>query len=178
MLSYHLLSLLSLSSFMNIYLFYPPWFNVEFGTYVCTYACMCVRIYVPNSLISHYSISKIKSYLHFEQFVHVYCLSLILLSLISAIAISCCCYIEALTKHLAVEWGPNNIRIACVAPGPIGDTVGYSKLGEYTASVYYVLSVCDCEGDLLWSLNFALSMLHDEQPPPASVSLSLSLDDG
>lgn len=42
--------------------------------------------------------------------------------------------IEALTKHLAVEWGPNNIRIACVAPGPIGDTVGYSKLGGSVVS--------------------------------------------
>ena len=39
---------------------------------------------------------------------------------------------DALTKHLAVEWGPNNVRVTCVAPGPIANTVGYSKLGEFT----------------------------------------------
>lgn len=36
--------------------------------------------------------------------------------------------IEALTKHLAVEWGPNNVRIMCVAPGPVEETEGYRRL--------------------------------------------------
>lgn len=37
--------------------------------------------------------------------------------------------IEALMRHLAIEWGPLGIRTACVAPGPIKDTEGYSRLG-------------------------------------------------
>ena len=39
--------------------------------------------------------------------------------------------IDAMTRHLAVEWGPNNIRVNCIAPGPIEGTVGMRKLGEY-----------------------------------------------
>lgn len=38
--------------------------------------------------------------------------------------------IDAMTRHLAVEWGPQNIRINSIAPGPIEGTVGMSKLGE------------------------------------------------
>ena len=34
-----------------------------------------------------------------------------------------------MTKHLAVEWGPQNIRINCIAPGPIEGTEGMRKLG-------------------------------------------------
>ncbi|XP_031567510.1 peroxisomal 2,4-dienoyl-CoA reductase-like [Actinia tenebrosa] len=37
--------------------------------------------------------------------------------------------IEAMTRHLAVEWGPDGVRLNCVAPGAIKDTVGFSKLG-------------------------------------------------
>lgn len=37
--------------------------------------------------------------------------------------------IDALTKHMANEWGPQNIRVVGLAPGPIQDTVGYEKLG-------------------------------------------------
>ncbi|XP_062999285.1 peroxisomal 2,4-dienoyl-CoA reductase [(3E)-enoyl-CoA-producing] isoform X4 [Elgaria multicarinata webbii] len=36
--------------------------------------------------------------------------------------------IDAMTKHLAVEWGPNKIRVNCVAPGPISGTEGYRRL--------------------------------------------------
>lgn len=36
--------------------------------------------------------------------------------------------IEALTRHLAVEWGPSNVRIMCVAPGPVEETEGYRRL--------------------------------------------------
>ena len=39
--------------------------------------------------------------------------------------------LDALTKHMAVEWGPNGVRVVGVAPGPIGNTVGFSKLGKY-----------------------------------------------
>ena len=37
---------------------------------------------------------------------------------------------ETITKHLAVEWGENGIRLMCVAPGPIEDTEGYNRLGK------------------------------------------------
>ncbi|XP_014789868.1 peroxisomal 2,4-dienoyl-CoA reductase [(3E)-enoyl-CoA-producing] isoform X2 [Octopus bimaculoides] len=36
--------------------------------------------------------------------------------------------IEALTKHLAVEWGPNGIRVLCIAPGPVSNSEGYRRL--------------------------------------------------
>jgi peroxisomal 2,4-dienoyl-CoA reductase len=36
--------------------------------------------------------------------------------------------VDALTRTLAVEWGPLGIRVNCVAPGPIGDTEGARRL--------------------------------------------------
>uniref|UniRef100_A0A8D0H009 Peroxisomal 2,4-dienoyl-CoA reductase [(3E)-enoyl-CoA-producing] n=1 Tax=Sphenodon punctatus TaxID=8508 RepID=A0A8D0H009_SPHPU len=38
--------------------------------------------------------------------------------------------VDAMTKHLAVEWGPNNIRVNSLAPGPISGTEGYRRLGK------------------------------------------------
>ncbi|XP_069761448.1 peroxisomal 2,4-dienoyl-CoA reductase [(3E)-enoyl-CoA-producing] isoform X1 [Narcine bancroftii] len=37
--------------------------------------------------------------------------------------------IDAMTKHLAVEWGPDNIRVNSLAPGPVSGTEGFRKLG-------------------------------------------------
>ncbi|XP_033747802.1 peroxisomal 2,4-dienoyl-CoA reductase-like isoform X1 [Pecten maximus] len=37
--------------------------------------------------------------------------------------------IEAMTKHMAVEWGMDGVRVVCVAPGPIEDTEGMRRLG-------------------------------------------------
>uniref|UniRef100_U3IIU6 Peroxisomal 2,4-dienoyl-CoA reductase [(3E)-enoyl-CoA-producing] n=2 Tax=Anas platyrhynchos TaxID=8839 RepID=U3IIU6_ANAPP len=37
--------------------------------------------------------------------------------------------IDAMTRHLAVEWGPNNIRVNSLAPGPITGTEGFRRLG-------------------------------------------------
>lgn len=41
-------------------------------------------------------------------------------------------FLDAMTRHLAVEWGPNNIRVNSLAPGPITGTEGYRRLGEAT----------------------------------------------
>lgn len=37
--------------------------------------------------------------------------------------------VDALTKHMAVEWGPDRVRVVGVSPGPIADTEGNTKLG-------------------------------------------------
>jgi len=36
--------------------------------------------------------------------------------------------VDALTKNLAVEWGPYGIRVNAIAPGPIEDTEGMKRL--------------------------------------------------
>jgi 2,4-dienoyl-CoA reductase [(3E)-enoyl-CoA-producing], peroxisomal len=36
--------------------------------------------------------------------------------------------VDALTRTLAVEWGPKSIRVNAIAPGPIGDTEGVRRL--------------------------------------------------
>lgn len=36
--------------------------------------------------------------------------------------------IDAMTRHLAVEWGPAGIRVNGIAPGPIADTEGMRRL--------------------------------------------------
>ncbi|CAG8607948.1 16204_t:CDS:2 [Acaulospora morrowiae] len=43
--------------------------------------------------------------------------------------------IDALTRVLAAEWGPHQIRVNCVSPGPIEDTVGLEKLLPPAATV-------------------------------------------
>jgi len=41
----------------------------------------------------------------------------------------CVCVVDALTKHMAVEWGPDRVRVVGVAPGPIAETEGNTRLG-------------------------------------------------
>jgi len=40
--------------------------------------------------------------------------------------------VDALTRTLAVEWGPMGIRANAIAPGPIGDTEGMKRLAPGT----------------------------------------------
>ncbi|XP_023567543.1 peroxisomal 2,4-dienoyl-CoA reductase isoform X2 [Octodon degus] len=42
--------------------------------------------------------------------------------------------VDAMTRHLAVEWGPQNIRVNSLAPGPISGTEGLRRLGSPQAS--------------------------------------------
>ena len=38
--------------------------------------------------------------------------------------------VDSITRNLALEWGTDyDIRVNGIAPGPIGDTAGMSKLG-------------------------------------------------
>lgn len=36
--------------------------------------------------------------------------------------------VDAMTRHLAVEWGPLGVRVNAIAPGPIDDTEGMTRL--------------------------------------------------
>ena len=37
--------------------------------------------------------------------------------------------VDVLTRNLACEWGPSGVRVVGVAPGIIGETEGFSRLG-------------------------------------------------
>ncbi len=45
--------------------------------------------------------------------------------------------ILSLTRTLAVEWGPDNIRVNTISPGPIADTEGVRRLYEERARAEY-----------------------------------------
>ena len=44
--------------------------------------------------------------------------------------------INAMTKSLAVEWGPHNIRLNCIAPGPFPTEGAWSRLSPETCLLY------------------------------------------
>ena len=47
--------------------------------------------------------------------------------------------IDSLTRSLGLEWGAFGIRCVGVAPGPIGDTAGFSKLGGDSLGIEAIL---------------------------------------
>lgn len=44
--------------------------------------------------------------------------------------------VDSLTRSLAMEWGAYNIRVCGVAPGPIADTAGFTKLSGDAQSAH------------------------------------------
>ncbi|KAM4820115.1 peroxisomal 2,4-dienoyl-CoA reductase [(3E)-enoyl-CoA-producing] isoform 1-T1 [Thomomys bottae] len=47
--------------------------------------------------------------------------------------------VDAMTRHLAVEWGPKNIRVNSLAPGPISGTEGFRRLGKVLFLLFGVI---------------------------------------
>ncbi len=72
------------------------------------------------------SITLVSHYRYIQGTIVLYCTDAVL----QVHAGSAKAAIDAMTRHLAVEWGPNKIRVNCIAPGPIEGTVGMRKLGE------------------------------------------------
>uniref|UniRef100_A0A061SLR5 2,4-dienoyl-CoA reductase [(3E)-enoyl-CoA-producing] n=1 Tax=Tetraselmis sp. GSL018 TaxID=582737 RepID=A0A061SLR5_9CHLO len=61
--------------------------------------------------------------------------------------------IDSLTRSLALEWGAFGIRVAGVAPGPIGDTAGMSKLvraNSLRSASRYLSGISGRSGTLRW----------------------------
>jgi hypothetical protein len=51
--------------------------------------------------------------------------------------------VDVLTRNLACEWGPSGVRVVGVAPGIIGETEGFSRLGGASADGQQSGALCD-----------------------------------
>lgn len=72
--------------------------------------------------------------------------------------------IDAMTRHLAVEWGPQNIRINSIAPGPIEGTEGMSKLGEsYWVNGHHA--------NKLWHMHSQGVVCEHDDPLPINIAI-------
>lgn len=40
--------------------------------------------------------------------------------------------VDSMTKTLAVEWGPNKVRVVGIVPGSIEGTEGFERLGDFS----------------------------------------------
>jgi peroxisomal 2,4-dienoyl-CoA reductase len=70
--------------------------------------------------------------------------------------------VDALTRTLAVEWGPRAIRVNAIAPGPIGDTEGARRLfpGESAERLRSIIPTRRM-GTIADIVNLALFVLSD-----------------
>ncbi len=70
--------------------------------------------------------------------------------------------VDALTRTLAVEWGPQGIRVNAIAPGPIGETEGARRLfpGEAAEKLRAVIPTRRL-GSIDDIVNLALYVLSD-----------------
>ena len=41
--------------------------------------------------------------------------------------------VDSMTKTLAVEWGPNKVRVVGIIPGAIEGTEGFERLGDFAS---------------------------------------------
>lgn len=76
--------------------------------------------------------------------------------------------VDAITRTLAMEWGPLGIQVNGIAPGPIDDTEGMARLapGEFKEKVKGTVplkrygTVEDCANCALWLVSGAASYVH------------------
>ncbi|XP_032461708.1 peroxisomal 2,4-dienoyl-CoA reductase isoform X2 [Phocoena sinus] len=70
--------------------------------------------------------------------------------------------VDAMTRHLAVEWGPQNIRVNSLAPGPISGTEGFRRLACFRSLPMWL-----CE-DVIHLLKLLSIPSQQTSPQPAS----------
>lgn len=84
--------------------------------------------------------------------------------------------VDALTRTLAVEWGPLGVRVNAIAPGPIGDTEGARRLfpGEAAEALRSVIPTRRL-GAIADIVNLAIFLLSDAA---ANINGAVVVSDG